>query len=89
MIFNTIAKIIYSFLNSVINIFPVADTSIIADITSKTTDFYNVITEASWIFPVNQFFIVIGLMLSIEISLFTYRLIKLILSYVSLGFLRD
>jgi hypothetical protein len=86
--FDAIGASVNAFLSAVINLFPTADSGIIATINGSLDSFKNYLGTASWLFPVNTFFLIVGLMITIELSLISYRTIKLLVAYISAGFLR-
>lgn len=88
-IFNLLAGLIDRFLALVLSMFPVADLGVVSTIQSSLDDFHGYLQNASVIFPVNSFLFLLSSILVIEVSLFTYRLIKLVLGYISGGILRD
>jgi len=88
-IFNLLARLIDSFLSLVVGLFPSANQSIVTAISDNSANFRDYLESASYLFPANTLLLLGGFILTIEASLFGYRLVKLILGYVTGGILRD
>lgn len=87
-LWNTIITLIVSVLIAFISMFPDVDTGTLAQFNSGLTPFKSYIATAGWIFPVSQFFIVIGIVLTVEASLFTIKIAHWVLKNVSAGFVK-
>lgn len=88
-IFNLLAGLIDRFLSVIIGLFPVADSGVVSAMTEKSAEFRGYLESASYLFPVNSMFTLISFVVVVEVSLFSYRLVKLVVGYISGGFLRD
>ena len=89
MIFNNLALVLHDLLIFMIGLFPNADSGVLSSFNSQMSGFRSMIAQASWIFPVNWLFYFLGLIIVIEVSLFGYRIVKLLVGYISGGLLRD
>ena len=88
-IFNVFRSLVFGIITFIGNLLPNADSNAVSQLNSAMGTFRSSLASASWLFPVNQLFIVLGIVIVIELSLFTWRIIKLIVGWVSLGFIRD
>jgi len=88
-IFNLLARLIDSMLSLIVGFFPAPNTAILSSIGTNFDTFRTYMASASYLFPANTLFTLLGFVLTIEISLFTYRLVKLVLGYITGGILRD
>jgi hypothetical protein len=77
-IFNGIAVAVNVALTHLIALFPDPDLSFLVSVHNASLSFRTMLTSASVFFPVNIFLTLIVLVLTIEASLFAYRLLKLI-----------
>jgi len=88
-IFNLLARLIDGFLSIVVGLFPAPNSEVLSAISTNSESFRSYLASASYLFPANDLLLIAGFIITIEASLFGYRLVKLILGYVSGGFLRD
>jgi len=89
MILSVLGIIVAGFLEFLISKFPVANQENLDAFTRNMSGLRTFMAGSSWIFPMNEFLLFLGIIISIELSLFTFRLVKWIVGYISLGTLRD
>lgn len=70
-----------------VSLFPLANVNIVNEINEFMTTFRGAMSIANVFFPVSTLMWALGLILTVEIALFTFKLWKWIVSNVSLGFL--
>jgi len=88
MIFTFLSQIFFTVFNFLLSIFPNAKPATVSSIQSGLAGFKTGIATANWIFPVDTFFLFIGLIFAIEGSYFIYRFYKWIATNVSGGFIK-
>lgn len=69
----------------VIGFFPDANASVLSQISDGLTPFRTAMAAANWFFPVGTFFTVLGIVITIELSIMTYKLVMFVVKNVSLG----
>ena len=74
--------------NQFLSVFPLADVGVISAINSYLEDFRYYASQANFMIPVNTLFLLIGIVLSIEAVLLGKKLVRWIVSNVSLGFIK-
>jgi len=72
-------------LNNLIQFFPLADSTIVASIDDQLTIFRNFISSMNWLFPVSDFFTAVTAIFLIESVLLSYKIIRYILSVLTLN----
>jgi hypothetical protein len=88
MIWNGIITLVVSVLLAFIDMFPTVDSVVLAEFNNGLTPFKNYLASAGWIFPVSQFFLIVGIVLTIEGILFTIKIAHWLLKNVSAGFVK-
>ena len=76
MIFNAIISWFVDILVWMVAILPAADTGLISTITSSFTTFHDLLVQGNYIFPIDHLLIAFTFILSVESSLFLWRLYK-------------
>lgn len=87
MLFDWVATAIYAMLSILLLLFPSANPTTVSSITSSVTTFRSYMAGANWIFPVDTFFTVLGLIIAIESSWLLYKLIRWLVGILSLKFI--
>jgi hypothetical protein len=87
--FNIFSDIVITALKFVIGLFPAVNTQVLSNISIGSSQFHTYLQQASFLFPAGNLLLILGFMIAVEVSLFSYRLIKLIIGYLSLGNIKD
>lgn len=88
MIFDMFSNFVLSILALILLVFPAANGVITADITDGVAPFRTAFASANYILPVGQFFGFLGIVISIELLLFGYKIFMWLAKNLSLGFLK-
>jgi hypothetical protein len=68
--------------------FPDVNVDTLAQFNGGLAPFKTYMSSAGWLFPVSQFFLVLGIVLTVEASLFTIKIAHWVLKNVSAGFVK-
>jgi len=88
-IWNYLFSFVFNFLNWLVNLLPNADPATISFISSQVTTFRGYLSSISWIFPVNELLLLLGVVITIELTLLISKVIKWVLVNISLGFIKQ
>lgn len=88
MIIEGLLLAFFAVLDFVVSFFPAADAGIVTFISSKITFIRDQLTVISPFVDVNSFLYVLGIILTIELIVFIFRLSKWVLQLVSAGFIK-
>lgn len=80
-----VISLVISVLSEIIELFPLADSDTLELYDSQVSAFKSYTASANWLFPVDTFFLLLSAIITIELSLFTYRFAKFIIRNVSFG----
>ena len=80
-----LVSVIVDVLREVIQLFPLADSETLSLYTDQINSFRDLMAGANWLFPVGDFFTLLSAIVTIELSIFTFRLTKFIIKNVSFG----
>lgn len=80
---------VVNFISAFAQFFPLADSNNLANFTTYISTWRGYMSSASWIIPVNVLLSQLGIILAIEGTLFAYRAIKLVVGWITLGFIND
>jgi hypothetical protein len=76
MIFNIIIEMAQLMFSQLINLFPNADLSIVANISSSFSSFKTALSYTDIIFPVSTFLTIFGYIIVIEVTMFVVKIIN-------------
>jgi len=88
MIWNSIIGVIVAILGSFILMFPIADVAVLDQINGGLAPFKSYLSNAGWLFPVQQFFTILGIVIVIEGIFFTIKVIHWLIKNISAGFVK-
>lgn len=87
--FELLRFIAITIINGILELFPTADPAILSKINSQIAPLKTYMYAAGWFFPVQTALQLIGIIFTIEASIFLFHFVKFIAKNVSLGFIRD
>lgn len=76
-------------LSNIIQLLPDADESVTMLLNEYTSAFRSGLEAVSWIFPVDLLLLCISLVISVEVGLLVFKLIKWIMAHISIGFIKQ
>lgn len=76
-------------LSNIIQLLPDADESVTMLLNEYTSAFRSGLESVSWIFPVDLLLLCISLVISVEVGLLVFKLIKWIMTHISIGFIKQ
>lgn len=85
MIFEALISVVLQVLGIIIGLLPNHDVDTLNWITSQLALFRTNLTGVDWIFPVNTFLLVLGVVLSIESTTLVFKLAKWVATNISGG----
>jgi hypothetical protein len=88
MIWNSIIGVIIAVLGSFIAMFPDVDTAVLDQINGGLAPFKSYLSNAGWLFPVQQFFTIIGIVIVTEGIFFAIKVIHWLIKNISAGFVK-
>lgn len=88
MIPDLFKSLILSLLNMFLGFLPNADTVAVTKITDFATQFNDIMENASYFFPVNDFMIVAGIIIASELAFLTYKVVKWLIFDVGLKIIK-
>jgi len=88
MIWNRIILLVIGILGALVDTFPEVNANHLVQFTAGLAPFKAFMSNAGWLFPVNQFFIMIGIVMTIEGALLSFKLLHWFLKTVSVGFIK-
>lgn len=88
MIFGILIAFVADIMTALVELFPTASTTNIAQITANLSNFKTSMGTAGYIFPVDTFFTLISIVFTIEASMLAYKVIRYIARHISLGFIK-
>jgi len=83
MILNSIITFLANLYLWVSSLLPAADSSILSMITSGVSDIRSSFASVGWFFPVSLFFQLLAFVVIVETSIFTYKLLRLVISFLT------
>jgi len=88
MFFDKLGFLTLAIFNTVLELFPLADSTIVDSITSQLSAFRGYADDAQWIIPVSLLFSFLSAVLVIEGSLLTFKVARWIANNITLGFIK-
>lgn len=88
MILNMWISGVTTMLLFVINLLPNADSAVTAQINSTAVTFISYLEKANYVFPMDTLAIVIGIMITIEIVVLNWQIIKKVAHVISGGWIK-
>lgn len=88
MIFNFIISAVTFLFNAFVSLLPDANSAYVKIIFDTSGEFADLIAPAAWVFPVDQFMLVLTATFAIHFSFFFYNVTKWIVSLLTMGLIR-
>lgn len=85
MIFTGLLSLVSIITVRLISYFPEANSSVVSSISSAVVNFKSTLSSAAWIVPIDTLFLIIQIVITIELSILTFRVVRWILSIVTIG----
>lgn len=89
MIFDALSSFIFFVLNGFLSLLPLSDSAITTGISSQLTSFRSNIAVINWLFPVDTFFSLLGMVFAVESLYFSYKAIRWVIGAISFGFIKS
>lgn len=74
-------------ITQILKLFPIVNSTTLTSINTTYASFRSTIASASWIFPTDTAFTLLGIVLGIELTVLTVRMIRWVIRIVSGGFI--
>jgi len=88
VLLSKLINLVITFLTWIVNLFPEADSSTVTMISSFSTTLHNSLVTGSYFVPVNTMLNLMALVITIEGSILSFKIVRWISSNVTLGFLK-
>lgn len=85
MIFDFIIIQLISLLNNIIDLLPTANTTIINNLTTQINTLRSNLGVASWLIPSNTLLLLIGFVITIELTIIGYKIFMKLAGAITLG----
>lgn len=87
-IWNGIITAIVSAINAMLSLFPNADPTTVASISTAIVNFKTAIAQADYLFPVDDFFTIMQIVIAVEAGILLIKIVHWIAKNVSAGFVK-
>jgi hypothetical protein len=88
MIWNSIITGVLALLTVFINLFPIADSGVLAQISGSVAPFKAFLANADWLFPIQQFFIILQVVITLEAGIVAFKILHWLFKIGSAGFVK-
>lgn len=75
-------------IEAVISLFPLADAATVTQIATQWTQFRSSLSAVDYLFPTSFFFALVSSVFIIEGSIFTFKVVRYVLSHITLGLVK-
>jgi len=88
MIGNAILSLVNSVTLYILGLLPDADQEVITQFSSQISQFRQMLEDINWFFPVDTFLIFMSIIITIELAISLFKLVRWIASMVSFGIVK-